>query len=167
MEILFENTFVRTKEIIKETYSYLFFKRPVVLIAYALMALIFLFCLWEGVIYGWYNTFVLVFVPVYFALRIWSYHRNVNTMAKRDLEQFGSEITVTNTVTEQYLQCKSLNGFDIKLEYDHIKKAHMTKNLIILHSKANLLYIFHKAFFTVGTADEFVEFLKGKEIKIK
>lgn len=42
-----------------------------------------------------------------------------------------------------------------------------TKNLILLQSKASLIYIFRKDTFTKGTTDDFVIFLRSKGIKIK
>lgn len=48
-----------------------------------------------------------------------------------------------------------------------IVKAVQTENLILLRSKANLIYIFRKDTFIKGTHEEFIMFLRGKGIKIK
>ena len=42
----------------------------------------------------------------------------------------------------------------------------ITKNLILLHSKAKLIYIFRKDTFTKGTKNDFIAFLKDKGVKI-
>ncbi|MGI6745062.1 MAG: hypothetical protein ACOX45_02610 [Acutalibacteraceae bacterium] len=42
-----------------------------------------------------------------------------------------------------------------------------TKNLILLRSEANLVYIFCKDTFSKGTPDEFLTFLSKKGLKVK
>ena len=42
-----------------------------------------------------------------------------------------------------------------------------TKNLILLKSRANLIYILRKDTFTKGTKDDFIAFLRSKGIKVK
>ena len=60
----------------------------------------------------------------------------------------------------------TIGGADT-VEFNKIKNAIQTKNYILLRSKANLIYIFCKDTFTVGTKEEFVSFLRAKGIKVK
>ena len=88
-------------------------------------------------------------------------------MVKRDSEVHGKEISVETIVTNECIQNTASTGAVNKLEYDKIRSAVKTKNLILLRSKANLIYIFRKDTFSKGTTDEFIAFLTSKGIKVK
>lgn len=102
-----------------------------------------------------------------FLFQLYCYFRQVNAVVKRDEEVHGNEIAVETIVTEEYIQSTAATGAVNKLGYDKIRYAVQTKNLILLRSKANLIYIFRKDTFTKGTLDDFVTFLKAKGIKVK
>jgi hypothetical protein len=85
---------------------------------------------------------------------------------KRDRELFDGEISISTVVTDQYLESIAPDG-TVKLSFDKIKKARQTKNLILLHTKTNLTFIFRKDGFTQGSVDEFKAFIRSKGIKIK
>jgi hypothetical protein len=53
------------------------------------------------------------------------------------------------------------------MTFDKIKGAVQTKNLILLRTKANMIWIFRKDSFSVGSKEEFISFLKNKGIKVK
>ena len=88
-------------------------------------------------------------------------------MVKRDSEVHGKEISVETIVTNEYIQNTASTGAVNKLEYDKIRNSVQTKNLILLRSKANLIYIFRKDTFTKGNKEDFISFLNGKGVKIK
>jgi len=88
-------------------------------------------------------------------------------MVKRDAEVHGKEISVETIVTDAFIQNTATTGAVNKLEYDKIRNVVQTKNLILLRSKANLIYIFRKDTFTKGTKDDFIAFLKVKGFKVK
>ena len=77
------------------------------------------------------------------------------------------EISVETIVTNEYIQNTASTGAVNKLEYDKIRNSVQTKNLILLRSKANLIYIFRKDTFTKGNKEDFISFLNGKGVKIK
>ena len=110
---------------------------------------------------------VFIFVPLFLLFQLYCYFRQVNTMVKRDSEVHGKEISVETIVTNEYIQNTASTGAVNKLEYDKIRSAVKTKNLILLRSKANLIYIFRKDTFSKGTKDEFIAFLASKGIKVK
>ena len=87
-------------------------------------------------------------------------------MVKRDIEVHGKEISVETIVTDDFIQNKASTGAVNKLELNRIKNAAQTKNLILLRSKANLIFIFRKDTFTKGSKDDFIAFLKTKGIKV-
>ena len=95
------------------------------------------------------------------------YHFQVKTVIARDLETHGKAVGVEITVTDEFIESKASTGAVCKLDYGNIRVAVQTKNLIILRTRANLLYNFKKDSFTVGRAEEFLLFLKSKGIKVK
>lgn len=167
MDILFENTHVRNKALFKELYAYFYFGRPFMIVFHILFALSIPLHVFNYIMYGWDPVhWLVVFLIFYFFLRIPLYFHQVNTVLKRDRELFDGEISISTVVTDQYLESIAPDG-TVKLSFDKIKKARQTKNLILLHTKTNLTFIFHKDGFTQGSVDEFKAFIRSKGIKIK
>lgn len=167
MDILFKNTYVRNKALFKELYAYFYFGRPFMIVFHILFALSIPLHVFNYIMYGWDPVhWLVVFLIFYFFLRIPLYFHQVNTVLKRDRELFDGEISISTVVTDQYLESIAPDG-TVKLSFDKIKKARQTKNLILLHTKTNLTFIFHKDGFTQGSVDEFKAFIRSKGIKIK
>ena len=114
-----------------------------------------------------YYVWIFVFVPLLIAIQVFRYCRQVNTTVKRDIEVHGREMEVEITATDDCLQNTNSTGTVSKIGYDKIKRAVQTKNLILLCSKTNLVYIFRKDSFESGTTEKFVSFLKAKGISVK
>ena len=167
MEILFENSYIRNKELAKEIYRYYYFQRKVLVVCYALLLLSFLSNIFISIFEKTYNLGVFIFVPLFFIFQFYCYFRQVNTMVKRDNEVHGKEIFVETIVTNEYIQNTASTGAVNKLEYNKIRNSVQTKNLILLRSKANLIYIFRKDTFTKGDKESFIRFLNNKGVKIK
>ena len=167
MEVLFENSHVRNQELAKEIYRYYYFQRKWLVVCNALLLLSFLSNIFISIFAKTYNWSVLVFVPLFFLFQFYSYFRQVNTMVKRDREVHGKEISVETIVTNEYIQNTASTGATNKLYYDNIRNTVQTKNLILLRSKANLLYVFRKETFTKGDTESFLRFLNDKGVKIK
>ncbi len=166
MDILFKNTHTRTKELTKEMYRYFYFQRTSTIVVFVLLSLSFLANAVSGILGYSYSIVVLVGVPLLILSRIFFCAYQVNTMRKRDREMSEQDIEVETMVTNEYVQNTAL-GSTAKIGLDKIKYATRTKNLILLHTKANLIYIFRKDTFTVGSYDQFMAFLKSKGIKVK
>ena len=167
MEILFENSYVRNKELAKEIYRYYYFQRKWLVVCYALLLLSFLSNIFISIFEKTYNWGVFIFVPLFLFFQLYCYFRQVNTMVKRDSEVHGKEISFETIVTNEYIQNTASTGAVNKLEYDKIRNSVQTKNLILLRSKANLIYIFRKDTFTKGDKESFIRFLNNKGVKIK
>ncbi len=89
-------------------------------------------------------------------------------MVSRDNEvNGGNSIHVDTIVTNEFIQNTSSTGSVNRIPYSKIKKVIQTKNLILLRSEANLVYIFCKDTFSKGTPDEFLTFLSKKGLKVK
>ncbi len=167
MEILFVNSYVRNKELAKEIYRYYHFQRKLLVVCHILILLSLIANLLGSIFDEKHNLEIIIFVLFYFFLRVFSYYNQVNAMVKRDNEMYGKEITVETIVTEEFIQNTASSGSVNKIEYGKIRSAVQTKNLILLRSKANLIYIFRKDTFTKGTAEMFIAFLMTKGIKVK
>ncbi len=167
MEILFKNSYTRTKKVAKEFYRFHYFQRKSLLACYILVAIPFLADIVSAVLGQYYSIEVLIFVPLFGAMLFYSYCRQVNMMIKRDNEVHGKEIDVETIVTDSYIQGTASTGAVNRIEYKKIKNAVQTKNLILLRSKANLIFIFDKNTFEIGSKEEFVSFLRARGIKVK
>ena len=167
MEILFENKYTRDKEWAKDIYSYICFRRPIIIVFDIIFALY--------ILIGIYNLITLnivnwsfIFIPVIWCVYIsFLYIRNVNTVINRDLEMHGKAIDVTVTVAEDMIKQSQSNSSEFQLNYSDIKKVVQTKKYIYLFSKTNLIYSFKRDSFSIGVADEFILFLKDKGMKVK
>lgn len=165
MEILFENSYVRNKELAKEIYFYSYFQRKLIVVFYILLAVSFSTNIYLIIFKQIYNWSVLILVPSFLLFQIYGYFRQVNLAVKRDNEVSRKEIVVETIVTNEYIQNTDSTGAVNRLEYNNIKSVVQTKNLILLYSKANLIYVFRKDTFTKGTKDEFITYLRNMGIK--
>lgn len=167
MEVLFENSYTRDEKLIKEIYRYEYFRRKLLIIFDIVMIL----CLLSNILIlvvekkCYWGVFILA--PLYFLYKFFCYWCQVRIIIKRDQEVHGKEISVETIVTNEYIQNTASTGTVNKLEYENIRNVVQTNNLILLRSKANLVYIFQKDAFTIGNAEDFIKFLKDKGIKVK
>lgn len=172
-EILFENRHVRDKDTLKEMYSYECFKKPAKIVIFALLAFFVMLyvgvSIWEYVYYGIWLMENWIFVPYLIIpiLEFLRYKVSVKTTLKRDLEMCGKEFEAQFKVTSDSIIGEGMNGGVTETGFDKIKSAAQTKNLIVLRSKANLLFVFCKDGFSIGTKEDFVQFLKNKGIKVR
>lgn len=167
MEVLFKNSYIRNKDLAKEVYQFYYFRQKWVVLCYILILIPFFATIVSGLFGQAVNWAVVIFVPLYFLFRLFCYFLQVNTMIKRDNELYGKEISVETIVTNEYIQNTVSNGAINQLQYDKIKSVTQTKNLVLLRSKAKLIYIFRNDTFTKGNKDEFINFLRNKGVKIK
>lgn len=167
MEVLFENSYVRDEKLIKEIYRYEYFRRKLLIIFDIVMIL----CLLSNILIlvvekkCYWGVFILA--PLYFLYKFFCYWRQVRIIIKRDQEVHGKEISVETIVTNEYIQNTASTGAVNQLAYENIRNVVQTKNLILLRSEANLVYIFRKDAFTKGNVEDFIKFLKDHEIKVK
>ncbi len=168
MDILFENKFIRDKQMAKEVYFHYFFKRPSYIVADILLALLFVLNLVTAIISKEANFFLLVITPLIYVMQYLLYDQTVKMLLKRDKELYGDNpVEIRCEVTEESIKNYSSSGDINELSYSNIKYVAQTKNYILVASKASLIYILKKDGFTYGTATEFIKFLSSKNIKIK
>lgn len=169
MEGLFCNKFVRDKDTAKEVYVYWYFKRPLLIVVYAVLGVYALSCILGLIIdFNSAKEAMPVFAMIVFftAFIFISYRSQVKAMVQRDKEMSGGdalccEISVSeNEITLSALESRS------SVEMSNIKSAFETENYIVVLTKARLMFIFKKDSFTKGDAESFIAFLKEKGIKV-
>ena len=167
MEILFKNSFEKTDEWIKECNKYNFFGRPT-FIFFDICNVLLLLCGLYQLLFSHTIDLLSLFVPFWWVLlRFITYRRANKITAKRNLELNGNRCEVTSEFTETFISQTHSNGAQYKLYYDTIKRCHITKNYILLVSKANIIYSLKKDGFSIGTKEDFLKFLESKFIKVK
>ena len=164
MDFLFKNRMTRTKDVFKEAYKYWFFQRKLMVMLNAFMIIYFLYGIYLAVEYKDYILLIMVF---FIAFQIFRYFIFVNIAVKRDKEISDKEVECEVVVTNDFVQSTNSMGSFVRYEFCKIKKAVQTKNLIILFTKTNVMVIFRKDSFEIGTKEELVSFLKTKGIVVK
>ena len=166
MESLFETSYVRTKEMVKETSFSYFFKGRRGLIAWGLPAALAIASIINFVLgideFPWGVLFSVLFIVYY----IMCYINHTKLVIKRDLESTGKEIAVYSFITENFIYNTSSTGSQTRLSFYDIKYGSKTENYILLISNTNSIYSFRKDGFTKGDYHQFLVFLRNKGIKI-
>lgn len=169
-EILFENKFVRDKAAIKEIYRYWFFKQPIIILVYVMFGLWTISYILGSIIDPWFafdNSYTLIIIIFCCFLMVLSYLSQVRMMVKRDSELAdGGELICTVSVTDSEITNSALES-NTKASFDKVKLAFITKNYVVVVTKARIIYIFKKDSFTIGDTESFVAFLKSKGIKVR
>ena len=162
MEGLFENRYIRDKKTIKMICNYIHLGRRIQIMLSAVMCALFACALVSGLLgYSW-NRFALIAVPLYFVYKLIFYFVQVKRMLQRDQEMFGGEAFVETYVTEEGIHSFSSGETKLTVSYEHIRFVDQTRKMILVFTKAKLIYILPKESFTKGTAEECLAFLRTK-----
>ena len=167
MEVLFENKYIRSKELNKEIYRYIYFFRKPLLVWDIVLLLLLILDVVMTVIGRELNSSVLIVAPLFFIYQITGYFRTIKLSEKRDRELHREDEEICLSVCDQCIWFEAPKGNNIKMEYSNVKEVIITKNLIMLSTEAKLLYIFRKDSFTIGTSEDFLIFLRRKGFYIK
>ena len=166
MENLFEAQYIRTEADHKAWFSYLFWKRPVILVLNCVLALGFIANLISLIIFVEEIFYVRLLVPLYFALQILNYCRAVKTAVARDKETFaGKPISIHIGINEDTIHYTFVDVRTVGIPLGSIKRAFFTKYGVFLLSEAKIVYALPAASFTKGTPAELKVFLSGKGIR--
>ncbi len=167
MEILFENKCVRNEEWAKDINKYIYFRRPIMIVLFALFALYLALGIYNLVAFSDFIWYLILFPVFWILFVIYLYKKNQRILLKRDLELHGEPIEAVVTVTDEMIIYKQSTGSEFRLKYSDVKKAVHTSKYIYLWSKTNMLYSLKSDSFTVGNAEDFTAFLKSKSLKVK
>lgn len=163
MKALFICETVYTKELVQEFYEYCCFKRPRYLVYHTIFALALAFWLYVRLSGGTIGYLIPIVVLAYYGLMLYYYYASVNLFMKRGRELTKSGVMRTQTVVyNDRIEYSNGSGEPVELSYDEIGSVFCTKNVIAVRSKAKLVYMLQKDGFSLGTADDFLEFLREK-----
>lgn len=171
METRFECSFETTKENIEEYARYSYFRTPFILVPALAMLAMLGWAVYEIVCYGWYwsNLFMLVFALVICPAVLWyRYKRDAKTLLARSRELHGDKPVISRTLfAEDEITMIDTDGNAHPFAYDHLQQVVVTKNLLLLRSKARQSILCEKEKFTKGTWTDCVAFLLEKGLKLK
>ena len=164
MDVLFENTHVRSKEVISQYYQFYYYnsKRDLaVRLGFYGLLLLSTFTLQFWI-------YIILFVVFLFRLaRMITYWAKVSATFNAETRANGKPIEVHTVVRENCFENTLPSGLVTKVEFSEITSVHKTGNLILLKSKSNIFYILGKNTFTTGNEAEFIHFLESKGIPCK
>lgn len=170
METYFEGDYTFSEANVKEMYGYYAFGTPLnkgllILVALLLPLQIYTLCAW-GVSADRISTLLmLLFTP---AVIGYKYVLGVRRALARNRESYGDQqVSVHMGVTGESVHFQSCTGTEGQLEFASFKEMVITKNLIILRTKAKQYVVFEKARFTKGTWEALVKYMKDKGLKMK
>lgn len=165
--MLFENHYERTPEVIKELFRAIYFKRPLTLAVYLVLGAIAVVNIIDVIASGVFQFGGWAYIVIFALMQLVMYNNSVKNAIAKDREKFGAQaLKVRTVVTDEGIQCTYGEKTVDPIPVTEIKKVFTTKNLILLHTKARLLMIFHKDNFTVGTRDEFLNYLRENGLKV-
>jgi len=166
MEKCFENHYERTPAVMKELFRMIYFKRPVNLIIYVVLGGIAVANIITAVTSAQYSFTGCAYILIFLIMQLVMYNNSVKNAINRDRQKFGEDVLkVSTVVTDEGIRCTYGDKSAEPIPVSEIKKVMITKNLILLHTKARLLLIFDKNNFTVGTQEEFLKYLRENGLK--
>ena len=167
-DVLFENVHVRDRKFFKEFYTFFFFKRPILIALYMIMALsitvnLISFFLGEKDSLLWTITPILWFLLVLF---LW--WRNIKVATARQKESGNGEwIVYTIKILEDRILYETSLGTTMEFGMGKIKRISRTKSYLLLRTSASQIIPIQKDAFEQGTYEDFCEFLRSKGYKVK
>lgn len=164
MQILFENKYTRTKKFFRETYFYDHFQKPFNITLMLFMAVLLAPNLFFAVMSSWHNIISDISVGIgiaFFVIYFIAYPVRVMTAVKKEGT---ADKTYTVSATENKILYHAPEQIEIEISFAKIKKVHKSKNYIMLISEDDSVYAFQKDKFTKGSYEDFLKFLKSKNL---
>ena len=168
-EPLFKNTFIRDENTAVEFYKHHYFTSsrmktlhigiPIILAVDFIGALRTPIWLYFSLIC--LCLFILLYLRTYFL-----YKKSIKVSVARDKEINNGEPSIKDLLVfdDKIIQSSPISTITLLIE--NIKEVEVTQNFIYVITKSNWYYDFKKDSFTLGNADDFIEFMKSKGIKI-
>ena len=165
-----ENRYVSTKEHVKEMYAYSQLKNPISIFLMASLAVLWVIelalCIWLQQ-FPVYSVVFLIAAPIVIGLWVFSYFKAVKLHIKREQELYGGAREIVVTADDDTFNFCPGGENRKSLYYSQIKKVRRTKNLIIVISDANLMYVLRKDSFTQGNEEKFYDILGENRVNFK
>lgn len=171
METKFECSYEANKENVREYLAYYHFRSPYFLLPLLTMLCILVKAAFDIVHYGWqwHTAWPLVLAVVLIpALLLYRYHRDVKTRLARSREMNGDKPGVTmSRFSEDTVTLTDSLGNTRPVAYSNLKQVVITRNLLLVQTKARQVILCEKERFTTGTWSDCVTFLQQKGLKTK
>ena len=172
MDIIFENQYERSKDFYKEMFTYSFFKRPPMMAAYIVFALIFVLCILSLLFPDMllFDNTAGIYTPIFIitvVVMVIRYVRTVEISYKRDLEiNNGEPVEIKIKLTSDVIEtCRVNSESKNNISYQSVRKIITTRNYYVLLTEAKQYIVLKKTGFITGTPDEFLPFAKRKVVK--
>lgn len=160
MELLFENRYCYTKELLKEVYRHVFFKTGGMIFFYIISGIAIAQELYFSLFWDLkFPVYLLLFIPGFYIFRIVQYTQTIKSLLARQQEVSPDKpATVHLSVYADHLRLISASGAEYNLAISQVKKGFTTANTVCLITKAKMMYIFPTNCFTQGTSISFIQF---------
>ena len=168
-DALFELEYVRRIEDIKAAYRRVFFLMTSSVILHTMMVVMLLSYAWLGI--RTHDRLYLILAGVMLlcmVLRVWQYWWSMRLLDRRERETFnGKAITIRAEVFDDFIRTtQTEGGASTETPVSSLKQAFRMKTLIVIRTKANLLFVFPVSSFKQGTPDGLLRFLAERGVKI-
>ena len=167
METLFVNRYYCSEAVRKEAYKgSSAYKMNIYILPILLWFLAFTDLI-EFFLCGYFDWFYSVFAFVFtVAIHFLMGNGFKRATAQRN-ELFGENPLVYTEICNDMLRSFDPKGGKTELYYSNIKKVKLTKNLVLIQTKAKLTFMLHREGFDPVNCEAFLSLLSSKGIKIK
>jgi small-conductance mechanosensitive channel len=165
-DILFELEYTRRIEDLKAAYRRVFFLMTSSVILHTMLVVMLLGYAYLGI--KTHDKLYLILAGVMLLallLRVWIYWLSIRTLEKREKELFnGKEPTVHAEIFDDFIRLKTVS--ETETPVSSLKQAFRMKSLIVIRTKANLLFVFPVSGFKLGTPEGLLRFLAERGVRI-
>jgi len=162
METLFENHYTLDKANVEEMYTNVILKRPIMYVIFAIEGACVLLNIVNVFVFGSMD-FTTTIIAAAIAVTVFVMLKIASSKTFRQMCELnkGEPPEVTTHIFEDGVKVFSRQGTN-EMSWPSFKKALLTKNLILLLTKENVVFTLSKGGFTKGTYQGFCELLRGK-----
>lgn len=167
MKNYFVNTYVRDKKRMEDLLRWCNYGRKRQLVIRIIWTVYFVLCGVYSIFSEKYTTAlaILVFVALLELLVFIGYKKAVKLRLQRDAEcNQGQPVELTIIVREDTIRIEDATGQGNDMPLSQMKWAVQTKKMVIICTKAKLLYALPNDTFTQGSAEELITYLRAKGI---
>lgn len=170
MTSVFENVYTRTEKVARDMYTQQYLRNPrtkMMMLIYAVMLVILMLLFSQQNAVASVVITIVCVVYLVFA-NVHSCRTTAKKILKRDRERYGeSPAEITTMVTPLGITVRGKQGYDGKIAYEELQCVMQTKRFILLYLKARTVHALPVDAFTRGTAEECVNFIRAKGVKVK
>lgn len=165
MEPKFVNRFIRSFEIEKEMYRYLYLYSPSIIICYVLLGIVLaadvILMITGGLAYAYMAIFAMCIIMLF--VLFFRYYSAMQAGKKRFAEETNNkgEITVTAALTDdEFISESSDREKPVKVPYKQFLKLFTTEHYYMVQTTEKMVYVFKKGSFTTGREEEFLPYIE-------